>query len=54
MNIRRQTWQKIGTEWNLDHLERLTSVCALEELDREIDRILQGRQKGRVLVDLTS
>lgn len=52
MPFRRQTWEKIATEWKLDNLERQTSVCSLEELDAEIDRILAGKQKGRVIVDL--
>lgn len=52
MTFRRQTWEKIATEWKLDNLNRQTSVCSLEELDSEIDRILAGKQKGRVIVDL--
>lgn len=52
MTFRRQTWEKIASEWKLDNLNRQTSVCSLEELDSEIDRILAGKQKGRVIVDL--
>ena len=52
MTFRRQTWGKIAAEWKLDDLDRQTSVCSLEELDSEIDRILAGKQKGRVIVDL--
>jgi len=53
MTFRRQTWEKIAGEWKLDNLDRQTSVCSLEELDPEIDRILAGKQKGRVIVDLS-
>jgi len=52
MSFRRQTWEKIASEWKLDDLDRQTSLCSLEELDSEIDRILAGKQKGRVIVDL--
>jgi acrylyl-CoA reductase (NADPH) len=52
MTFRRRTWEKIASEWKLDNLNRQTSVCSLEELDSEIDRILAGKQKGRVIVDL--
>jgi putative YhdH/YhfP family quinone oxidoreductase len=52
MIFRRKTWEKIASEWKLDNLNRQTSVCSLEELDLEIDRILAGKQKGRVIVDL--
>jgi putative YhdH/YhfP family quinone oxidoreductase len=54
MTFRRQTWERIAAEWKLDNLDRQTSVCSLEELDSEIDRILAGKQKGRVIVDLAS
>ena len=52
MTFRRQTWEKIASEWKLHNLNQQTSVCSLEELDSEIDRILAGKQKGRVIVDL--
>lgn len=52
MAPRRRTWEKIGTEWKLADLDRQTAVRSLEELDTEIDRILAGKQKGRVIVDL--
>jgi acrylyl-CoA reductase (NADPH) len=54
MTFRRQTWEKIANEWKLPDLDRQTSLCSLEELDGEIDRILAGKQKGRVIVDLAS
>ena len=54
MTFRRQTWEKIASEWKLDNLDRQTSVCSLQELNSEIDRILAGKQKGRVIVDLAS
>jgi putative YhdH/YhfP family quinone oxidoreductase len=52
MAFRRRAWEKIANEWKLTFLDRQTSVCSLEELDVEIDRILAGKQKGRVIVDL--
>jgi putative YhdH/YhfP family quinone oxidoreductase len=52
MEFRRRTWEKIANEWKLTALDRQTFVCSLEELDAEIDRILAGEQKGRVIVDL--
>jgi acrylyl-CoA reductase (NADPH) len=54
MTFRRQTWEKIANEWKLPDLDRQTSLCSLEELDGEIDRILAGKQKGRMIVDLAS
>jgi putative YhdH/YhfP family quinone oxidoreductase len=53
MDIRVQLWQKLSKEWKLDHLNQITTECSLEELDQKIDRILQGKQKGRVIVNLS-
>jgi len=52
LSYRAQLWQKLATEWKLDNLETLTRECTLDELSPEIDRILQGQQSGRVLVNL--
>jgi len=52
MTFRRRTWEKIANEWKLPDLDRQTSLCSLEELGGEIDRILAGKQRGRVIVDL--
>ena len=54
MTFRQRTWEKIAHEWKLPDLDRQTSLCSLEQLDGEIDRILAGEQKGRVIVDLAN
>lgn len=45
-------WEKIATVWRLPDLERLATEISLKELDRHIEFILQGRQKGRVVLNL--
>jgi acrylyl-CoA reductase (NADPH) len=52
IDLRKKVWQKIADEWKLEKLNQLTSEISLEELDSNIELILQGKQKGRVLVDL--
>jgi acrylyl-CoA reductase (NADPH) len=52
VNIRRQIWQKLSNEWKLEHLDRISAEISLEELDQEIDLILQGKHKGRAIVNL--
>ncbi|HEX7044202.1 MAG TPA: YhdH/YhfP family quinone oxidoreductase [Burkholderiales bacterium] len=52
MALRRAMWSKLATEWKLPMLERIAREVPLEDLDPEIDRILQGAQKGRVVVNL--
>lgn len=52
MDQRQLIWNRISTDWKLDRLESLTTEITLQELDSNIDLILQGKQKGRVLVSL--
>ncbi len=50
MDLRRRLWQKLAGEWKPDALERLAAERTLADLEQEIQRILQGGQRGRVLV----
>jgi putative YhdH/YhfP family quinone oxidoreductase len=52
MDARQRVWQALGSEWKLEGLEQIASERMLQELEPEIQRILQGRQRGRILVDL--
>jgi putative YhdH/YhfP family quinone oxidoreductase len=54
MEQRKQLWQKLASSWKPDKLETLAKECSLDELSDEIDRILEGKQVGRVLVNLDS
>ena len=54
MPLRLQVWEKLAGEWKLDQLDRIATACSLETLSGEIDRILQGKQRGRVVVDLAA
>ncbi len=53
MELRKKLWRKLASEWKPKNIERLARECSLGELDNEIDRILNGKQVGRVLVNLT-
>jgi acrylyl-CoA reductase (NADPH) len=48
---RERIWQKLAADWKLD-LEALIREVGLDDLSAEIERILQGGQVGRVLVNL--
>ena len=52
MSIRQEIWSKLAEEWKPAGLERLAFDCRLEKLNSEIDRILAGGQRGRVVVNL--
>ena len=45
-------WNRIASDWKVEQLEQLTNEITLEQLDSNIELILQGKQKGRVLVKL--
>ena len=52
MELRREMWTKLGAEWKLPMLDQIAHEVGLEQLNPEIDRILKGEQKGRVVVKL--
>ena len=52
MSIRQKIWSKLAKEWKPAGFERLAFDCRLEKLNPEIDRILAGGQRGRVVVNL--
>ena len=47
---RRALWQRLAGEWRLEVLDNLAREVPLDQLDREIERILQGKLTGRVVV----
>lgn len=50
--FRRKMWAKLAGDWKLDKLEALATERPLAQIDNEIDLILQGKQRGRILVNL--
>lgn len=54
MQEREQLWRKLGSSWKLPLLDELVREVTLDQLNPEIDRILQGGQVGRVIVNLGS
>ncbi len=52
MAHRLKVWEHLANDWNIDLGNELYREIALEQLDENIDRILAGGQKGRVLINL--
>jgi acrylyl-CoA reductase (NADPH) len=50
MEHRKDIWRKLAAEWKPVQLNDLCHEVALDDLDGEIELILKGGQKGRVLV----
>ncbi len=53
METRQKIWNKLADEWKLEHLMELASEISLEELDAKIELMLQGKSKGRTIVNLS-
>jgi putative YhdH/YhfP family quinone oxidoreductase len=51
MNLRLAIWEKLSSQWKPDNLEILVSTITLDGLDAAIKQILQGKIKGRTLVE---
>ena len=53
ISVRPPLWDKLANEWRLSQLESLVAnECTLDTLEPEIEKILQGQQRGRVVVKL--
>lgn len=53
METRVGVWNRLSGDWKLDNLDSMGREVTLEELDKEIPLILEGKQVGRVVVNLT-
>lgn len=51
MPLRRELWNRIATEWKNELLEEMAHDVTLEQIDDEIERILRGEQRGRVVLE---
>ena len=52
INIRQKIWQKLAGDWKIENLDSLATECTLSELSGIIEKMLQGQQTGRVIVNL--
>jgi acrylyl-CoA reductase (NADPH) len=52
MEPRLQVWERLAGAWRLEHLAAIAHEVTLEELEGQIQTILQGNMRGRVVVTL--
>jgi acrylyl-CoA reductase (NADPH) len=52
-DLRLEIWSKLAGEWKVQQLDQIMEVISLRELDTHIGLILEGRQSGRVVIDLS-
>jgi alcohol dehydrogenase len=50
--LRQDLWRRLAGGWGLPDLESMSRECMPDMLTAEIDRMLQGQQTGRVIVNL--
>lgn len=51
MDLRTRIWEKLAGEWKLDQLKALSTEISMDELGEHIELMLQGKKKGRTLVN---
>jgi len=52
MDLRLQVWRNLAGPWKITTIENLSRQITLDDLSDNIDLILKGQQKGRVVVKL--
>lgn len=50
MEMREKIWQALSSNWKINGLEKLATVVKLNDIIEQIDLILAGKTKGRVIV----
>ncbi|MBU1360521.1 MAG: oxidoreductase [Gammaproteobacteria bacterium] len=50
MPLRREVWPKIAGDYRPAHLDRIAHVITLEQLPEHLDRMLEGRLRGRTVI----
>jgi len=54
MTYRENVWNKLSKEWKTDKLTVTATEITLHELDEKIDLMLEGKLKGRTVVNMNS
>ena len=50
--LREKIWNNFSTKWRLKNLDNICKITDLNNLDNEIEKILSGKQIGRVVVKI--
>ncbi len=52
LNPRKEVWKKLSAEWKPDHLMQIYNEITLDEIDNAVKMILQGKLKGRTIINM--
>ena len=50
LQVKDEVWNNFSSNWKLENIDRNIKDISLDELPIEIDKILEGKQIGRVRV----
>jgi len=54
VDMRMKVWNKVASDWKLDHLEKITTeLPSLKALEERIGLILEGKNRGRAIVKVS-
>jgi len=53
MDLRRDAWQKLASQWKIPNMEDVVKEIGLNDLNASIESMLAGTHKGRSIVRLT-
>lgn len=51
MELRQKVWQKLSSEWKIKDLGKMAEEISLSDLSSRIDRMLQGKNRGRTVLN---
>lgn len=52
MVLRQQIWERLAGKWRIEHLDEMSTIISLDQLDEYLALIRTGKTKGRVVVAL--
>ena len=50
LEVKEEVWKSFSSEWKLENIDQNIKNISLDELPTEIEKILKGKQIGRVRV----
>jgi NADPH2:quinone reductase len=53
MELRRKVWARLATDLKPRHLDSIASLITLNDLPGQFDKMLQGKVRGRAVVELS-
>ncbi len=51
MATRKMLWDRLQSDWKPNQLEEVSNVLSLDQLDEQIELILKGKTRGRVVIE---